>query len=35
MRASDRDRAFGAVLGKAPGKLPAGQGLIPILVCLQ
>jgi hypothetical protein len=35
MRASDRDRAFGAVLGKALGKLAAGHGLIPILVCLQ
>jgi hypothetical protein len=35
MRASDRDRAFGAVLGKALGRLPSGRGLIPILVCLQ
>jgi hypothetical protein len=35
MRASDRGRAFGAVLGKALGSLPGGQGLIPILVCLQ
>ena len=35
MRAVDRDRAFGAVLGKALAPLPNGRGLIPILVCLQ
>jgi hypothetical protein len=35
MRASDRDRAFGAVLGKALRPLASGQGLIPILVALQ
>jgi hypothetical protein len=35
MRASDRDRAFGAVIGKALGPLALGQGLIPILVALQ
>ena len=35
MRASDRDRAFGAVIGKALQPLASGQGLIPILVALQ
>lgn len=35
MRAADRERAFGAVLGKALGALAEGQGLIPILVTLQ
>jgi hypothetical protein len=35
MRASDRDRAFGAVIGKALQPLESGQGLIPILVALQ
>ena len=35
MRASDRDRAFGAVIGKALQALESGQGLIPILVALQ
>ncbi|TFB56769.1 hypothetical protein E3O23_00245 [Cryobacterium tagatosivorans] len=35
MRASDRDRAFGAVLGKALAPLSHGTGLIPILVALQ
>lgn len=35
MRASDRERAFGATLGKALKPLPAGEGLIPILVALQ
>lgn len=35
MRAADRDRAFGAVLGKALKPLPEGHGLIPILVALQ
>lgn len=35
MRASDRDRAFGAVIGKALQPLDSGQGLIPILVALQ
>ena len=35
MRASDRDRAFGAVLGKALAPLREGTGLIPILVALQ
>jgi prepilin-type processing-associated H-X9-DG protein len=35
MRASDRDRAFGAVIGKALQPLESGQALIPILVALQ
>ena len=35
MKAGDRDRAFGAVIGKALRPLEAGQGLIPILVALQ
>ena len=35
MRATDPSRAFGAVIGKALGSLPAGRGLIPVLVALQ
>lgn len=35
MRAGDPMRAFGAVVGKALGNLRTGQGLVPILVCLQ
>ena len=35
MRATDRDRAFGAVIGKALAPLGEGQQLIPILVALQ
>jgi hypothetical protein len=35
MKASDRLKAFGAVVGKALRPLTAGQGLIPILVALQ
>lgn len=35
MLASDRERAFGAVLGKALQPLKDGIGLIPILVSLQ
>ncbi|HVQ94506.1 MAG TPA: hypothetical protein VMU51_25940 [Mycobacteriales bacterium] len=35
MRATDRQRSFGAVLGKALAGLPAGTGLVPILVALQ
>jgi hypothetical protein len=35
MAATDRDRAFGAILGKALRGLPTGHGLIPILVSLQ
>ena len=34
MKASDPDRAFGAVLGKAMRPLAAGDGMIPILVTL-
>ena len=35
MRAADRERSFGAVLGKALRPLDDGRGLIPILVTLQ
>lgn len=35
MKADDRDKAFGAVIGKALRRLATGQGLIPILVALQ
>jgi len=35
MKATDPQRAFGAVLGKALQPLPAGSGLIPVLVALQ
>jgi hypothetical protein len=35
MKASDPRRAFGAVIGKALSALPAGTGVIPILVALQ
>ena len=35
MKAEDPLRAFGAVVGKALQPLPAGQGLIPVLVALQ
>jgi hypothetical protein len=35
MKATDRARAFGSVLGKALQPLEAGTGLIPILVALQ
>lgn len=35
MKATDSDRAFGAVIGKALGPLPAGIGQVPILVSLQ
>ena len=35
MRATDRDGAFGAVIGKALAPLNEGQQLIPILVALQ
>ena len=35
MKATDHSKAFGAVIGKALGSLPAGQGLIPVLVALQ
>jgi len=35
MRASDSDRAFGAVIGKALGSLDEGQGLVRVVVNLQ
>jgi hypothetical protein len=35
MRATDRERAFGAVIGKALAPLSAGRGLVPVLVSLQ
>jgi hypothetical protein len=35
MKASDRDRAFGSVIGKALERLSSGTGLIPILIALQ
>jgi hypothetical protein len=35
MRASDRERAFGAILGKALTSFSGDTGLIPILVALQ
>ncbi len=35
MRVADREKAFGAVIGKALGALPSGEGLIPILLTLQ
>lgn len=35
MKAQDPAKAFGALLGKALGALPDGQGLIPVLVALQ
>jgi hypothetical protein len=35
MAASDRDRAFGAVIGKAMSPLAADTGRVPVLVCLQ
>jgi hypothetical protein len=35
MKASDPDRAFGSVLGKALGPQPEGIGVIPVLVALQ
>jgi hypothetical protein len=35
MKASDRDLAFGAVIGKALRPLTSGRGLVPILIALQ
>jgi hypothetical protein len=35
MKATDPDRAFGAVIGKALRPLREGQGLIPVLVALR
>ena len=35
MKAADRNKAFGAVIGKALHRLQTGLGLIPILIALQ
>jgi len=35
MKAGDRAKAFGAVLGKSMGQLSEGRGLVPVLVSLQ
>ena len=35
MRVQDPQRAFGAVLGKAMGRLRHGTGIVPVLVALQ
>jgi hypothetical protein len=35
MKATDRDRAFGAVIGKALRRLLQGLGVVPILVSLH
>jgi hypothetical protein len=35
MRAADRERSFGSVIGKALGPLQSGLGLVPVLVALQ
>jgi len=35
MKATDRERAFGAVIGKALAPLQGGCGMIPILVALN
>jgi hypothetical protein len=35
MKAEDHLKAFGSVIGKALRPLPAGQGLVPILIALQ
>ena len=35
MKIDDRQRAFGAIVGKAIGSLASGRGVIPILVTLQ
>ena len=35
MLASDRQRAFGAVIGKSLGTLASGRALVPVLVSLQ
>jgi hypothetical protein len=32
MKATDRENAFGAVIGKALAPLDRGRGLIPVLV---
>jgi hypothetical protein len=35
MKATNREEAFGAILGKALRPLPTGKGLIPVLIALQ
>ena len=35
MKVTDRDQAFGTVIGKALGELNSGTGMIPVLVALQ
>jgi hypothetical protein len=35
MRAADRERSFGSVLGKSLASLPSGLGLVPVLVTLR
>lgn len=35
MRAVDRDRAFGSVIGKSLGRLDNGRGLVPMIVSLR
>jgi len=35
MKAADPNKSFGAVIGKALGKIKTGRGIIPILVSLQ
>jgi hypothetical protein len=35
MLATDRERSFGSVIGKALGALRSGRGLVPVLVALQ
>ncbi len=35
MKACDRARAFGSIIGKALAPLPAGRGMVPILVAMQ
>jgi hypothetical protein len=35
MKAADRSRSFGSIIGKALGALSEGRGLVPILVAMQ
>ena len=35
MKASDREKAFGTIVGKALRPLACGKGIIPILIALQ
>jgi hypothetical protein len=35
MKASDREKAFGAIVGKALSPLASGKGIVPILIALQ